>query len=41
MYRHWEQGQQLSMQDIIEMAWHYAREVEHSDENLGVLEENL
>lgn len=41
MYRYLEKGQQLSMQDIIEMAWHYAREVEHSDENLGILEEAL
>lgn len=40
-YRWWENGETLTMADVIEMAWRYAREVEHSDDNLGILEEWL
>jgi len=40
-YRWWENGEKLTMDDVIEMAWRYAREVEHSDDNLGILEEWL
>ena len=40
-YRWWENGEKLTMEDVIQMSWRYAREVEHSDENLGVLEEWL
>lgn len=29
------------MDDVIEMSWKYAREIEHSDINLGILEEEL
>lgn len=32
---------QIDMQDCIELAYRYAREVEHSDENLNFLEESL
>ena len=31
----------FSMEDVIEMSWRYAREVEHSDVNLEILEEAL
>lgn len=41
MYRFIEKGGQLTMEDIIEMTWKYAREIEHSDINLGILEEEL
>lgn len=40
-YRWWENGEKLTMDDVIQMSWRYAREVEHSDENLGILEEWL
>lgn len=40
-YRWLENGRKLTMDDVIEMSWHYAREVEHSDDNLGILEEWL
>ena len=40
-YRWWENGEKLTMDDVIEMAWRYAREVEHSDDNLEILEEWL
>ena len=40
-YRWWENGEKLTMEDVIQMSWRYAREVEHSDENLGILEEWL
>ena len=29
----------IDMQECVELAYRYAREVEHSDENLNVLEE--
>ncbi|MGN0295191.1 MAG: flagellin lysine-N-methylase [Lachnospiraceae bacterium] len=41
MYRYVKNNGQLSMEDIIEMTWKYAREIEHSDVNLGILEEEL
>lgn len=34
-------GKQFTMQDCIRLAYRYAREVEHSDENLNMLEEWL
>lgn len=40
-YRWLESGRKLTMDDVIEMSWRYAREVEHSDDNLGILEEWL
>ena len=40
-FRWLEQGETLTMEDVIQMAWYYAREVEHSDDNLGVLDEWL
>ena len=40
-YRWLENGETLTMEDVIEMSWRYAREVEHSDDNLGILEEWL
>lgn len=36
-----EKGGQADMEDVIRCAWSYAREVEHSDKNLDVLEEWL
>ena len=41
LYRYLEKGGNLSMDDVIEMAWRYAREVEHSDVNLEIMEEWL
>lgn len=41
MYRYLEKGEELTMEDVIEMAWRYAREVEHSDVNLEIMEEWL
>ncbi|MDO5410560.1 MAG: flagellin lysine-N-methylase [Lachnospiraceae bacterium] len=41
MYRYLENGERLSMDDVIELSWRYAREVEHSDMNLEILEEWL
>ena len=41
MYRYLEKGGNLSMDDVIKMAWRYAREVEHSDVNLEIMEEWL
>lgn len=37
----WLEKNSLSMEDVIEMSWRYAREVEHSDVNLEILEEAL
>ncbi len=31
----------LSMQDVEELSWRYAREIEHSDDNLNALEDWL
>lgn len=36
-----ENGKKLSMQDVEEISWRYAREVEHSDNNLNDLEDWL
>ena len=36
-----ENGKTLSMHDIEEFSWRYAREVEHSDDNLNALEDWL
>ena len=36
-----ENGKTLSMHDIEELSWRYAREVEHSDDNLNALEDWL
>ena len=36
-----ENGKTLSMHDIEEISWRYAREVEHSDDNLNALEDWL
>ena len=36
-----ENGKKLSMQDVEEISWRYAREVEHSDDNLNSLEDWL
>ncbi|MDO4521996.1 MAG: flagellin lysine-N-methylase [Eubacteriales bacterium] len=36
-----EQGQSLGLADIVELSWRFAREIEHSDENLNALEEWL
>ena len=33
------QGKKLEFQDLVEVAYMYAREIEHSDENLNLLEE--
>ena len=33
------QGRKLEFQDLVEVAYTYAREIEHSDENLNLLEE--
>lgn len=33
------QGEKLEFQDLVEVAYTYAREIEHSDENLNLLEE--
>lgn len=33
------QGEKLEFQDLVEIAYTYAREIEHSDENLNLLEE--
>ncbi|MDD7388407.1 MAG: flagellin lysine-N-methylase [Lachnospiraceae bacterium] len=41
MYRFTRNNGRLSMEDVIEMSWKYAREIEHSDINLGILEEVL
>ena len=38
MYRWLDQGHSLSFSDITEIAWRFAREVEHSDNNLDMLE---
>ena len=32
-----ENGKKLFMKDVEEISWRYAREVEHSDENLNTL----
>jgi lysine-N-methylase len=34
-------GKKLSMQDVEELSWRYAREIEHSDDNLNALEDWL
>ena len=34
-------GKKLSMKDVEEISWRYAREVEHSDDNLNTLEDWL
>ncbi len=34
-------GNVLSMEDYVELSYRYAREIEHSDENLNALEENF
>lgn len=36
-----ENGKKLTMQDVEEVSWQYAREVEHSDDNLNALEDWL
>lgn len=36
-----ENGKQLSMQDVEQISWWYAREIEHSDDNLNALEDWL
>ena len=36
-----ENGKKLFMKDVEEISWRYAREVEHSDENLNTLEDGL
>ena len=36
-----ENGKTLSMQDVEEITWRYAREIEHSDNNLNALEDWL
>ena len=36
-----ENGRKLSMQDVEELSWRYAREIEHSDDNLNALEDWL
>ena len=36
-----ENGKKLSMKDVEEISWRYAREVEHSDDNLNALEDWL
>ena len=36
-----ENGKKLSMQDVEEISWRYAREIEHSDDNLNALEDWL
>lgn len=41
MLRWLENGRTLSFSDITEIAWRFAREVEHSDNNLNALEEWL
>lgn len=41
MVRWLEHGKTLSMQDVEEISWRYAREVEHSDDNLNALEDWL
>ena len=41
MVRWLEDGKMLSMQDVEEISWRYAREVEHSDDNLNELEDWL
>ena len=37
----WAENGQLSREDCIQVAYRYAREIEHSDENLNLLEEWL
>ena len=34
-------GKKLTMEDYVELSYRYAREIEHSDENLNELEENF
>lgn len=34
-------GKELSMEDYVELSYRYAREIEHSDENLNALEEKF
>ncbi|MDD7024328.1 MAG: flagellin lysine-N-methylase [Oscillospiraceae bacterium] len=41
MARWLENGKQLELQEVTELSWKYAREVEHSDVNLGILMEWL
>ena len=41
MVRWLENGKKLSMKDVEEISWRYAREVEHSDDNLNALEDWL
>ena len=41
MVRWLENGKKLSMEDVEEISWRYAREVEHSDDNLNALEDWL
>ena len=36
-----ENGKKLFMKDVEEISWRYAREVEHSDDNLNALEDWL
>ena len=41
MVRWLENGKKLSVEDVEEISWRYAREVEHSDDNLNALEDWL
>ena len=41
MLRWLQNGRAISFSDITEMAWRFAREVEHSDDNLNALEDWL
>lgn len=41
MMRWLENGRTLSFSDVLEITWRFAREVEHSDQNLDTLEEWL
>ena len=41
MVRYLENGKKLTFADVKEIAWRYAREVEHSDDNLNDLEDYL
>lgn len=39
MERWLSKGKKLEFQDMVQVAYTYAREIEHSDENLNLLEE--
>ncbi|MCI5649258.1 MAG: flagellin lysine-N-methylase [Fusicatenibacter sp.] len=41
MARYLEKGKKLTFEDVREISWRYAREVEHSDDNLNDLEDYL